>query len=70
MQDLQSEFAENELELMAKDMRKLISGSMPTLPKLHFGLGFCIFVYFMCFEIQNRVSRDLPEKSLIGIGYI
>ena len=30
----------------------------------------CMFVCFMCFETQNRVSRVLPWKCLTGVGYI
>ena len=58
---------------MAKDMRTQPTSrnSIPTSQNPDFGsLFFCIFVYFMCFETQNRVSRVLPWKCLTGVGYI
>ena len=48
-----------------------ISEFHPHIPKPWFRIiCFCIFVYFMCFETQNRVSRVLPWKCLTGVGYI
>ena len=51
-----------------------ISEFHPHIPKpwfrILFCFLFCIVVYFMCFETQNRVSRVLPWKCLTGVGYI
>ena len=48
-----------------------ISEFHPHIPKPWFRIiCFCIFVYFMCFETPNRVSRVLPWKCLTGVGYI
>ncbi len=69
--DFKSELTENGLELMAKDMRTqpTSQNSIPTSQNLDFGLlVVCIFVFFMCFGTQNRVSPILPEKCLTGVG--
>ena len=69
--DFESEFVENGLGFMAMDMRTQPTSQNFILESenLDFGsFSFGIFVYFMCFETENRVSAILCGQSWTGVG--
>ena len=71
--DFQSEWVENCLELMAKDIRTQPTSwnSIPTSQNLDFGTCvFVLVVFVTCFGTHNRVSPLIPEKCLTREGYI
>ena len=66
--------AENELELVAKDIWRQPTSQYSTPASQNLDLIYMyvlyigLFVFFICFGSQKCVSPILPEKCLTGVG--